>query len=49
VFVFFAGAGAAKFVKDYQAAGLKGKIPLYGRASSPTARSRPWAAPARAC
>lgn len=30
VFVFFAGAGAAKFVSDYAAAGLKGKIPLYG-------------------
>ncbi len=30
VFVFFAGGGAAKFLKDYQAAGLKGKIPLYG-------------------
>ena len=30
VFVFFAGAGAAKFVKDYAAAGLRGKIPLYG-------------------
>lgn len=29
VYVFFAGAGAAKFVKDYYAAGLKG-IPLYG-------------------
>ncbi len=29
VFVFFAGAGAAKFVKDYYAAGLK-SIPLYG-------------------
>ena len=29
VFVFFAGGGAAKFLKDYQAAGLKGKIPLY--------------------
>ena len=29
VFVFFAGAGAAKFVKDYMAAGLK-NIPLYG-------------------
>jgi branched-chain amino acid transport system substrate-binding protein len=29
VFVFFAGAGAAKFVKDYMAAGLK-SIPLYG-------------------
>jgi branched-chain amino acid transport system substrate-binding protein len=28
VFVFFAGGGAAKFVKDYAAAGLK--IPLYG-------------------
>jgi branched-chain amino acid transport system substrate-binding protein len=26
----FAGGGAAKFVKDYAAAGLKGKIPLYG-------------------
>jgi branched-chain amino acid transport system substrate-binding protein len=30
VFVFFAGAGAAKFVKDYAAAGLKSSIPLYG-------------------
>ena len=30
VFVFFAGAGAAKFVSDYAAAGLKGSIPLYG-------------------
>ncbi len=30
VFVFFAGAGAAKFVKDYAAAGLREKIPLYG-------------------
>jgi branched-chain amino acid transport system substrate-binding protein len=30
VFVFFAGAGAAKFVKDYADAGLKGKVPLYG-------------------
>ncbi|MGI9134698.1 MAG: ABC transporter substrate-binding protein, partial [Rhodoferax sp.] len=30
VYTFFAGAGAAKFVKDYAAAGLKGKIPLYG-------------------
>jgi branched-chain amino acid transport system substrate-binding protein len=29
VFVFFAGAGAAKFVKDYYAAGLK-SIALYG-------------------
>ncbi|HXC38970.1 MAG TPA: ABC transporter substrate-binding protein [Burkholderiales bacterium] len=29
VFVFFAGGGAAKFVKDWQGAGLKGKIPLY--------------------
>lgn len=27
---FFAGAGAAKFMKDYAAAGLKNKIPLYG-------------------
>jgi branched-chain amino acid transport system substrate-binding protein len=30
VFVFFAGAGAAKLVKDYADAGLRGKIPLYG-------------------
>jgi len=30
VATFFAGGGAAKFLKDYQAAGLKGKIPLYG-------------------
>jgi branched-chain amino acid transport system substrate-binding protein len=30
VFVFFAGAGAAKFVKDYAAAGLREKVPLYG-------------------
>jgi branched-chain amino acid transport system substrate-binding protein len=30
VYVFFAGAGAVKFVKDYAAAGLKDKIPLYG-------------------
>ncbi len=27
---FFAGGAAAKFLKDYAAAGLKGKIPLYG-------------------
>jgi branched-chain amino acid transport system substrate-binding protein len=27
---FFAGGGAAKFIQDYAAAGLKGKIPLYG-------------------
>ena len=27
---FFAGGGAVKFIKDYAAAGLKGKIPLYG-------------------
>ena len=27
---FFAGGGAAKFIKDYAAAGLKGKIALYG-------------------
>ncbi len=27
---FFAGAAAVKFMKDYAAAGLKGKIPLYG-------------------
>jgi branched-chain amino acid transport system substrate-binding protein len=30
VFVFFAGAGAAKFVSDYAAAGLNKTIPLYG-------------------
>ena len=30
VFVFFAGGGAAKFIKDYAAAGLKTKIPLFG-------------------
>lgn len=30
VYVFFAGGGAVKFTKDYAAAGLKGKIPLYG-------------------
>ncbi|HNK20357.1 MAG TPA: ABC transporter substrate-binding protein, partial [Piscinibacter sp.] len=29
VFVFFSGAGAAKFVKDYEAAGLKAGLPLY--------------------
>jgi branched-chain amino acid transport system substrate-binding protein len=28
VFVFFAGGGAVKFVKDYAAAGLKDRIPL---------------------
>ena len=30
VFVFFAGAGAAKFVKDFADAGLKGRVGLYG-------------------
>ena len=30
VFVFFAGASAAKFVSDYAAGGLKSSIPLYG-------------------
>ncbi len=30
VAAYFAGGGAAKFLKDYAAAGLKGKIPLYG-------------------
>lgn len=30
VFVFFAGGGAVKFVKDYATMGLKGKIPLLG-------------------
>ncbi len=29
LFVFFAGGGAAKFVKDYDAAGLRKTIPLY--------------------
>ena len=30
VFVFFAGGGAAKFIKDYAAAGLRRTIPLFG-------------------
>jgi branched-chain amino acid transport system substrate-binding protein len=30
VYAFFAGGGAVKFVKDYDAAGLKDRIPLYG-------------------
>ncbi len=30
VVCFFAGPAGAKFMKDYAAAGLKGKIPLYG-------------------
>ena len=30
VFVFFAGGGGAKLIRDWQAAGLKGKIGLYG-------------------
>ena len=30
VAAFFSGGGAVKFLKDYAAAGLKGKIPLYG-------------------
>lgn len=30
VYVFFAGGGAVKFVKDYAAAGLKNSITLYG-------------------
>ena len=30
VVCFFAGPAGAKFMKDYVAAGLKGKIPLYG-------------------
>lgn len=30
VYTFYAGGGAVKFVKDWEAAGLKGKIPLYG-------------------
>ena len=30
VYTFFAGGGAVKFVKDYDAAGLKKSIPLFG-------------------
>ncbi|WP_448188206.1 ABC transporter substrate-binding protein [Azospirillum sp. sgz301742] len=30
VYCFFSGGGALKFIKDYAAAGLQGKIPLYG-------------------
>ena len=30
VYAFFAGGGAVKFVKDYDAAGIKARIPLYG-------------------
>ena len=30
VYTFFSGGGALKFIKDYAAAGLQGKIPLYG-------------------
>jgi branched-chain amino acid transport system substrate-binding protein len=30
VFAFFSGGGATKFLKDYEAAGLKDRIPLYG-------------------
>src|SRR6185312_11172630 len=30
VYSFFAGGGAAKFIKDYDAAGLKSSIPLWG-------------------
>ncbi len=30
VYTFFAGGGAVKFVKDYDAAGLRKSIPLYG-------------------
>lgn len=30
VFVFFAGGGATKFVKDFDAMGLRGRIPLLG-------------------
>ncbi len=30
VFAFFAGGGAVKFVKDYDASGLRKNIPLYG-------------------
>jgi branched-chain amino acid transport system substrate-binding protein len=31
VFAFFAGGGAVKFLKDWQASGLKDRIPLYGQ------------------
>ncbi len=47
VFAFFAGGGAVKFVKDYDAAGLRRTIPLVGSASSPMARSRRRALPHR--
>ncbi len=30
VYAFFSGGGALKFIKDFAAAGLQGKIPLYG-------------------
>ena len=30
VYSFFAGGGAAKFIKDYAAAGLSGAVPLWG-------------------
>lgn len=30
VVAYFSGGGAAKFIKDYAAAGLRGKIPLWG-------------------
>lgn len=30
VYAFFSGGGALKFIKDYAAAGLQGKIPLFG-------------------
>jgi branched-chain amino acid transport system substrate-binding protein len=30
VFTFFSGGGAVKFMKDYEASGLKKSIPLYG-------------------
>lgn len=30
VFTFYSGGGAIKFMKDYAAAGLQGKIPLWG-------------------
>ncbi|WP_202801860.1 ABC transporter substrate-binding protein [Rhodovulum sp. PH10] len=30
VYAFYSGGGALKFIKDYAAAGLQGKIPLYG-------------------
>ena len=40
VFAFFAGAGAAKFVKDYDAAGLRKVAPLLMPTSMPSSRAQ---------